>query len=127
MCWPSPLEPDGTGNTDLFDFFAAPDADSALAVAMRRHVDIVLFGPSAIAIWLPDDSGIFLNQLKRAKSREGFVRTRSPLTAAIRTLRSWADRNRPAGIEIWGETVSQAGSWRRVQRMYKPGGRRLVA
>jgi len=53
----APYHRDGSGNLDVYDFFATPDAEVARLIARRRHIDLVLFCPAGFGMWLPGDRG----------------------------------------------------------------------
>ena len=60
-----PFERDASGNLDLFDLFTAPSDDAAHAIALRRHVGIIMFCRPESAMWLPDDPANFISRLEK--------------------------------------------------------------
>ena len=63
----APFERNVTGNLDVFDLFTAKREEDARAIAKRRNIELILFCPSATAMWLPDDPQSFLSQLKNGE------------------------------------------------------------
>jgi hypothetical protein len=53
----APFHRDVRGNLDIFDFFGARQESAARAIAARRRIDLVLFCPDALGMWLPQAEG----------------------------------------------------------------------
>ena len=60
-----PFERDAGGNLDLFDLFTARSDEAAHAIALRRHVDIIMFCRPEAVMWLPNDPASFISRLEK--------------------------------------------------------------
>lgn len=60
-----PFEHDASGNLDLFDLFTAHSDEAAHTIALRRHIDIVMFCRPEAVMWLPEDPANFVTRLEK--------------------------------------------------------------
>ena len=82
----APYHRDVEGNLDVFDFFGARQESTAKAIAIRRRIDLVLFCPSKLGMWLPPAEGgpNFFEQLTGGQVPSWLRPVRTPPHSGVR-------------------------------------------